>query len=214
MVGEIEERLIAVIDYGIGNLGSAHKALLAIGAKSELVSRARELDGISGVVLPGVGSFGACVNALRSTGLDEVVLSAIEAGIPLLGICVGMQMLYSASEESPGAVGLGIFEAQVAKLKNAPKLPHMSWDQIEILNQAPSSPLLDGFSGDEWFYFVHSFAPEISEHTLATCEFGTRFAAIVGRDNVFGTQFHPEKSSKVGLKLLANFVKICGDRVG
>lgn len=201
--------MIAVIDYGIGNLGSAHKALLAIGADSELVDNARDLDEVRGVVLPGVGSFGACVNALRSTGLEQVVVSAVENGIPLLGICVGMQMLYLGSEESPGVSGLGFFNGYVRKLTDAPKLPHMSWDQVELSNDGSRNSLLYRFSGEEWFYFVHSYAPEITVDALAFCEYGNRFAAIVGRENIFGTQFHPEKSSKAGLKLLENFVQIC-----
>lgn len=205
--------MIAVIDYGIGNLGSAHKALLAIGAESELVDCVRDLDGVTGVVLPGVGSFGACVNAIRSTGLEYLVLSAIERGIPLLGICVGMQMLYAGSEESPEVAGLGILNGYVRKLTNAPKLPHMTWDQVELLNVGEQSLLLDNFSGDEWFYFVHSYAPEVTTDTLAFCEFGNKFTAIVGRDNIFGTQFHPEKSSKAGLKLLENFSNICRSKV-
>ena len=128
--------------------------------------------------------------------------------VPILGICVGMQMLYQRSEESPGAVGLGLIQGEVRRLRNAEKLPHMSWDTI---TQITSSPLLESFTGSEWFYFVHSFAPEITDQTVASCEFGSIFSAVVSDGLLFGTQFHPEKSSSSGLKLLSNFVGLCSE---
>lgn len=200
--------MIAVIDYGIGNLGSAYKALKALGVDAELVDHPRSVDEISGLILPGVGSFGACISALRSTKLEGMVYQAQEKKVPLLGICVGMQMLYQGSEESPGVAGLGLLKGEVKRLRNAVKLPHMSWDEI---TQVASSPLLKSFKGDEWFYFVHSFAPEITDQTVASCDFGTEFTAVVGQGLLFGTQFHPEKSSSNGLRLLSNFVELCSE---
>lgn len=200
--------MIAVIDYGIGNLGSAYKALRALGVDAELVDHPRNVEEISGLVLPGVGSFGACISALRSTGLDRMVYQAQERMVPVLGICVGMQMLYQGSEESAGVGGLGLLKGEVRRLRNAEKLPHMSWDTI---TEIAASPLLKGFTGMEWFYFVHSFAPEITDQTLASCDFGCIFSAVAGDGLVFGTQFHPEKSSSNGLKLLTNFVELCSE---
>jgi glutamine amidotransferase len=200
--------VIAVIDYGIGNLGSAYKALKALRVDAELVDHPRSVSEISGLILPGVGSFGACISALRFTGLDRMVYQAQQSSIPVLGICVGMQMLYQRSEESPGASGLGLLNGEVRRLRNAKKLPHMSWDTITTIK---SSSLLKGFTGGEWFYFVHSFAPEVTDQTVASCDFGSVFTAVAGDGLVFGTQFHPEKSSSNGLMLLSNFVALCSE---
>ncbi len=201
--------MIAVIDYGIGNLGSAHKALLKIGAEAELASEPRSLSGISGIVLPGVGSFGACVGALKSTGLDAMVMEAVDAGIPLLGICVGMQMLYEGSEESPEVAGLGLLEGRVLRLVDAPKIPHMSWNQISYVKSGSHSSLFKNLPELTWFYFVHSFAPDITSDSVATCDYGKEFTAAAAKGVIFGTQFHPEKSSGKGLALLGNFVELC-----
>lgn len=201
--------MIAVLDYGIGNLGSAYKALRMIGASAALVDARAPLDGIDGVILPGVGSFGACMSALRSYGLDSMLFEAVESGIPILGICVGMQMLYENSEESPNVSGLGLVDGAVKRISGAPKLPHMSWSQIHFANGGESNPLFDGIEESAWFYFVHSFAPEFTENTVARCEYGDGFTAVVSRGKIIGTQFHPEKSSTIGLALLSNFVKQC-----
>lgn len=204
--------MIAVIDYGIGNLGSAHKALKSIGAETQLVDSPEALDGITGMVLPGVGSFGACVTALRSTGLDSMVLSGAERGIPLLGVCVGMQMLYEGSEESPGVAGLGLLGGQVRRLSGAPKIPHMSWNQVRYQENGFDNFLFKDLPELTWFYFVHSYAPELTTDTIATCSYGRNFTAVVAKGEVFGTQFHPEKSSKKGLMLLSNFAEHCNRR--
>lgn len=205
--------MIAVLDYGIGNLGSAYKALRMIGASAALVDARLPLKGIDGVILPGVGSFGACVSALRSHRLDSMLFDAVENDIPVLGICVGMQMLYENSEESPDMPGLGLFAGQVKKISGAPKLPHMSWNQIHFANGGGSNPLFDGIEELSWFYFVHSFAPELTSTTVATCEYGDGFTAVVSSGKITGTQFHPEKSSTIGLALLSNFVMQCYPKV-
>lgn len=201
--------MIVVIDYGIGNLGSAQKALSTIGVEAQLVSRPKTLSDVDGVVLPGVGSFGACVEALRSTRLDSVVFEAVEAGVPLLGICVGMQMLYEGSEESPEEPGLGLLSGRVARLTGAAKVPHMSWNRISYVNGGAQSALFAGLEENSWFYFVHSFAPEVTEDSVALCSYGDGFSAAAAKGMVFGTQFHPEKSSTKGLRMLENFARLC-----
>lgn len=198
--------MIAVVDYGIGNLGSAYKALTKIGVEAVLVDRPIDLSNITGLVVPGVGSFGACMNALRSKGLEDTILDSVGANIPILGICVGMQMLYEGSEESPGIAGLGLLKGYVAKITNAPKLPHMSWNQIKVIKDGENF-LFRNLPLSPWFYFVHSYAPRITEDSLAMCDYGDGFGAVAAKGNILGTQFHPEKSSFTGLKLLANFVE-------
>lgn len=206
--------MIAVLDYGIGNLGSAYKALNIIGADAGLVDARIPLDGVDGVILPGVGSFGACITALRSHGLDSMLLEAAERGLPILGICVGMQMLYEGSEESPDVPGLGFVPGRVKRISGAPKLPHMSWNQISFVNGGETNALFEGLEASAWFYFVHSFAPEFTDYTIAKCGYGNGFTAVVAKERIIGTQFHPEKSSKMGLSLLSNFVRQCDPKVG
>jgi imidazole glycerol-phosphate synthase subunit HisH len=202
--------LIAVLDYGIGNLRSAQKALEHVGADARLVTRAEEAEGAAGVVLPGVGAFGACMKALRSSGLDAVAHDAVDRGIPFLGVCVGMQLLYEGSDESPDERGLGILDGRIRLLPDGVKRPQMQWNRLEIVK--PGDPLLSDLSpdGDPWVYFVHSYAAEASHDVSAYCDYGGRTVAAVARgDNVWATQFHPEKSGVVGLRLLKNFVDRC-----
>ena len=201
--------MIAVLDYGIGNLRSAEKALQKVGADARLVTEASEADGATGVVLPGVGAFGRCMEALRDSGLDAVTKDAVRSGRPFLGICVGMQMLYEGSEEDPGVAGLGLLPGVVRRLTAGVKHPQMQWNTLTV-ERAHS--MLDGLRRPAWMYFVHSFAPERSatgDEVVASCEYGTAVVAAVARDNVFATQFHPEKSGDDGLKLLANFAASC-----
>jgi glutamine amidotransferase len=203
---------IAVLDYGIGNLRSAEKALQHVGADARLVTTAAETDGAAGVVLPGVGAFGRCMEALRESGLDAVTKDAVRSGRPFLGICVGMQMLYEGSEEDPGVAGLGILPGMVRRLAAGVKHPQMQWNVLDV---ARPSPLLEGLPHPAWVYFVHSYAPEASPEgaeVAATCEYGGPVVAAVARDNVWATQFHPEKSGAAGLRLLANFAAACGAR--
>lgn len=200
--------VIAVLDYGIGNLRSAEKALVHLGAPARLVERPEEVDGAAGVVLPGVGAFGACAEALEATGLGAAALRAVESGVPFLGICVGFQLLYPSSEESPGARGLSVFEGEIRRLSGEVKLPQMQWNRLDR-RPGTTSGLLAGQPESPWVYFVHSYAPSIGPETVATCDYGGPVAAVVERGNVWGTQFHPEKSSTTGLAILANFVARC-----
>jgi glutamine amidotransferase len=198
--------VIAVLDYGIGNLRSAEKALQHVGADARLVTSAADARAASGVVLPGVGAFGRCMEALRDSGLDRVALESVERGTPFIGICVGMQMLYEKSEESPGVAGLGVLDGAIRLLPEGVKRPQMQWNVLDV--RSPS-PLLADLPEPAWAYFVHSFSAELSDDVIATCDYGGPVAAVVERDNVWATQFHPEKSAKVGLGLLANFVSLC-----
>lgn len=207
---------IAVIDYGIGNLFSAYKALVKVGAPAYLVSRPEELAGAQAVVLPGVGDFGACMAAFRERGFEEPFRAAVDSNVPILGICVGMQMLFDSSEEAEGSRGLGILPGRVERLKGEVRLPQMQWNRLRFTDwsktQALTLPsrLFRGLEEDEsWFYFVHSFAAMPSAMSTALAEYGGEFSAAVGFGNVMGTQFHPEKSSTAGLRVLTNFVELC-----
>jgi glutamine amidotransferase len=196
---------VVVLDYGIGNLRSAARALVRVGARAELVTEPGAVRGADGVVLPGVGAFGRCAAALAETGLGPAALAAIEAGVPFLGICVGLQLLYDRSEEEPGARGLGVLPGTVMALDPSVKRPQMQWNRLERRPGAASG-LLAGLELTPWVYFVHSYAPEETAATVATCEYGGRIVAAVETGAVWGTQFHPEKSGTVGLEILGNFV--------
>jgi glutamine amidotransferase len=194
---------VAVIDYGIGNLRSAEKALWRVGADARLVTGAGDVRAADGVVLPGVGHFGRCSEALAESGLWEVAYQAATAGRPFLGICVGMQLLYESSEEAPEARGLGVFPGKVTLLPQGVRRPQMQWN---LLTVRPGSRLLAGLEEGTWVYFVHSYAAPVGPETVATCEYGGTLVAAVEQGPVWGTQFHPEKSSSAGLAVLANFV--------
>lgn len=193
---------VAVLDYGIGNLRSAQKALNLKGAKAELVDNPEKILSADGIVLPGVGHFGTCMNALVERGLDDTVRKAVEKSIPFLAICVGMQLLYESSQEAPGIPGLQIFQGEIGILPEKVKRPQMQWNKIQI--QQPHS-WLSGLE-DSWMYFVHSFVPPLDEFCIATSNYGGNFPAVVGRDSILATQFHPEKSGEAGLNLIGNFV--------
>jgi imidazole glycerol-phosphate synthase subunit HisH len=204
---------IAVLDYGIGNLRSAEKALVHLGAAASLVADPAEVADAAGVVLPGVAAFGPCADALATTGLGAAAQAAIDRGVPFLGLCVGFQLLYERSEESPGARGLGIFPGTVVRLQGDVKIPQMQWNALDRL-PATASGLLAGLEEHPWVYFVHSYEAPIGEETVATCDYGGTVPAAVERGNVWGTQFHPEKSGATGLAILANFVARCTEPVG
>ena len=202
---------IAVLDYGIGNLRSAQKALERAGADAVLTSDAEVIHSANGVVLPGVGNFGKCIEALRKTGIDRIALDAIETGRPFLGICIGMQLLFEKSEESPNHQGLGVLPGEIRILPEGVKRPQMQWNSIHVRQP---TPMLEGLDG-EWLYFVHSYAADLStnnEIVVATCSYGGDVVAAIQSDNIFATQFHPEKSSDAGRDFLQNFVAACKGR--
>ncbi len=196
--------LVAVLDYGIGNLRSAQKALLRVGAEAHLTADSGLIADADAVVLPGVGAFGACMRALHDSGLGEQAISAAGSGRPFIGICVGMQLLYDASEESPGVDGLGVLPGEVELLPSHVKRPQMQWNRLQICRG--DHPSMAGLE-DPWLYFVHSYAAPVNENTVATVDYGGPVNAVVGVGNVWATQCHPEKSSQAGLSLLANWVQ-------
>ena len=200
---------IAVLDYGIGNLRSAQKALEHVGARAELTSDAAVARAADAVVLPGVGAFGACMGALRSNGLEEVVHESVRSGRPFIGICVGMQMLFGTSEEDPGVAGLGVIPGDVRWIPTGVPRPQMQWNRLELRT---SDPMFEGLGPDPWMYFVHSLhgVPTDDSDVAATVRYGATLNVAFRRGNVFATQFHPEKSSRVGLALLGNFVREAG----
>lgn len=197
---------IAVVDYGIGNLRSAEKALQHVRADARLTSDVRTIEQADAVVLPGVGAFGACMRALRDSGLEAVTRSAATDGRPFLGICIGMQMLFDGSDETPDVTGLGVVEGRVTLLPKTVRLPQMGWNTLEI---TPGSRLGAGLPDPAWLYFVHSYAPEPADPGVvaAWCEYGRRFAAAIEAGPVWATQFHPEKSGDAGAQLIANWIK-------
>jgi glutamine amidotransferase len=198
--------LVAVLDYGIGNLRSAQKSLQHVGADARLTADRGLIAEADGIVLPGVGAFGACMAALDASGLDTVAIEASRSGRPFLGICVGMQLLCSASEESPAVEGLGVFDLDVIRIPGEVKLPQMQWNRLRTRAR---HPLFAGLPPDPWMYFVHSFAAKDSTATIATCEYGGDVVAAVADGPVAAVQFHPEKSSHAGQALLGNFVASC-----
>lgn len=199
-----------MLDYGIGNLRSAQKALEHVGADARLVTTPAEAAGAAGVVLPGVGAFGACMRALRQSGLDTVAEQAVSSGVPFLGVCVGMQLLYEASDESPDATGLGLLPGRIRLLRDGVKRPQMQWNRLEL--QQPEHPLVSTLPAEPWVYFVHSYAAEDTGRgeVVATCDYGGPVVAAVAAGNVWAAQFHPEKSGPVGLAMLRGFVDACG----
>lgn len=201
--------LVAVLDYGIGNLHSAQKALETMGADARLTVDPGLVADADGVVLPGVGAFGACMRALRSTGLERPALDAASSGRPFLGICVGMQMLFDRSEEDPAVSGLGIVPGLVEWIPPGVRRPQMQWNRLDVV--IPGDPMLVDLGDDPWLYFVHSLhgVPDDPGVVAATCDYGGTLNAAFRLDNVFATQFHPEKSGSTGLRLLANFVGVC-----
>jgi len=197
---------VAVLDYGIGNLRSAQKALERVGADAVLTADARIAASVDAVVLPGVGAFGACMNALRAAGLESVVHDSVGRGVPFMGICVGMQMLFDSSEEDETATGLGIIPGSVQWLSSDLPRPQMQWNQLNITK---GDVLFSGLNERPWMYFVHSLhgVPADNNDVAATVHYGETLNVAFRRGNVFATQFHPEKSTTAGLQLLENFVK-------
>lgn len=193
---------VAIADYGIGNLRSVQKALQIAGADAFLATNADELKAAKATVLPGVGHFGRCVEALGKSGLRDAVVEAADSGRTFLAICVGMQMLFETSAEAPGVPGLGILQGHVEPLSSEVKRPQMQWNQLTVTGEHTWLGALDR----QWMYFVHSYAVRSSVNELAHCDYGGRLVAIAGNESIVATQFHPEKSSKAGLGLLKSFV--------
>ena len=201
---------IALIDYDMGNLGSVAKALDFLGVKCAVVENAAELERFDGCILPGVGSFGDGMEALRSKGFDAILPRFIASGKSFLGICLGMQMLLEESEESPGVRGLGIFPGAVKRFRlDGLKVPHMGWNAVDF---DPASPIARGLNDGDFCYFVHSYYVSADAPAcIARCVYGHPFAAMLGKGRCFAVQFHPEKSQRPGLTLLTNFLRIAGE---
>jgi glutamine amidotransferase len=204
-------RPIAIVDYGMGNLRSVQKAFERLGRAAEVTRDPDRIVAAPGVVLPGVGAFGACMGNLTALGLVEPVKRAIAGGRPFLGICLGMQLLFDESEEFGPVAGLGMLRGRVVRFPASPelKVPHMGWNSLRIARRAPA---LAGIADGDYVYFVHSYYPVPDDPAVVatTTGYGFEFASSVSRDNVFACQFHPEKSQRVGLRLLENFVGIVG----
>jgi len=197
---------VAIVDYGAGNVPSVERALRKLGANAARVNDADALASARAMVLPGVGHFAALIRALDERELRAPLKDAILSGKPFLGICLGLQALYQSSEEAPDLAGLGIFPEKVCGLPANVKLPHMGWNRLKMRR---SSPLLEGLTEDHYFYFAHSFAAQAADgETLAVCDYGAEFAAVLEVDRVCAVQFHPEKSGEAGALLLANFLRL------
>jgi glutamine amidotransferase len=205
--------MIAIVDYGVGNLRSVQKGLERVGAAAIVTSDPAELDAGQGVILPGVGAFGDAMANLRERALLAPVLRQVEAGKPLLGICLGMQLLFEESEEMGRHRGLGLLRGRVVRFPEGDlKVPHIGWNQLH----APRGAVLAGIREGAYAYFVHSYyaLPEHSRDVLATTDYGIEFASVVGQGRIWGAQFHPEKSQEVGLQLLQNFSQLVAEEEG
>ena len=209
--------MIAIIDYDAGNVKSVEKALQYLGQEAEITGDKDKILAADRVVLPGVGAFGLAMDKLRSRGLDKVIYEFVETGKPFLGICLGLQLLFDSSEESPGVEGLGLIKGRITKIPNEytaedgtkvfQKVPQIGWNDLKI---NPKSRLFAGINGNPYVYFVHSYflTADNPEEVAASTYYGTEIHAAVEKGNIFATQFHPEKSSEVGLKILQNFINL------
>lgn len=201
---------IGLIEYGAGNLPSVERALAKLGVESHRASSPEGLAGCDALILPGVGHFGALMRSLNERGLVKPIRDAVTDGVPLLGICLGLQAMFATSDEAPGDAGLNLFPQNVSALPPTDRLPHMGWNQ---LRRVRPSRLLEGVTPDAYFYFAHSYAAlEAGDAGVALCDHCASFVAAVEQGNVFATQFHPEKSGPVGAQVLSNFVKQAGNK--
>jgi glutamine amidotransferase len=201
--------MIALVDYGMGNLRSVEKALARVGADVRIVTGPDEVPAADKLVVPGVGAFGDCMRNLECAGLVEPIRQFARSGKAFLGICLGFQALFESSAEAPGVNGLAVFEGSVPRFgQNGLKVPHMGWNQLKI--RQPGCPLLSGVADGSYVYFVHSYycAPKSPTLMCGTTDYGIEFCSMLWAGNVFATQFHPEKSQAVGLKMLENFVRL------
>ena len=200
---------VVILDYGVGNLRSVEKAFAAAGADATVSDDERVLRGAAALVLPGVGAFGACMKALSARGFDELVCERVAEGIPLLGVCVGMQMLFEESEEFGRTLGLGLLRGRVRRFANDLLVPQVGWNQVR---QPIAHALLEGIEDHAFFYFVHSFycEPDDPAVVIGETEYGGPYASVIAQGRICGVQFHPEKSQAAGLRLLGNFARISG----
>jgi glutamine amidotransferase len=198
--------MISIVDYGAGNLPSVERAFLVLGAETERATDPSQIGAADALVLPGVGHFSAFVAGLRKRNLTAALHDASARGVPILGICLGLQALFDSSEEARNEAGLGLLEGNVRSLPNAVKSPHIGWNQVTPVKP---SRLLQGLSADTHFYFAHSFvAPAGPEYTAAICDHGVQFVAVIEYKNLFAVQFHPEKSGEAGSRLVKNFLQV------
>ena len=205
----VEAPKIVVLDYGMGNLHSVSRAIETVGGSASVTANRRDIGNADALVIPGVGAFGACVRALAERGLDQAIRVFVESGRPVFGVCLGMQVLFKESDEDPEE-GLSIVAGRSRRLPPDVKVPHMGWNTVEW---SGSHPYVDGIPDGARFYFVHSYAPDvIVGTTVGITEHGRRFSSVVAHDNVFATQFHPEKSADAGLQIYASFVKAVAGR--
>ena len=205
---------VAIIDYGVGNLRSVEKAFAATDCEAVVSSKETDLRAAGKLVLPGVGAFGACMRALRERGFDELVRERVAEGTPLLGVCVGMQMLFEESDEFGATPGLGLLRGRVRNFSDDSRVssarlvvPHVGWNRIDQIRE---NPLFDGVTNRSFFYFVHSYYCEPTDKSVIAgeTEYGLNYASVVAKDNICGVQFHPEKSQDAGLRLLRNFARL------
>ncbi len=198
---------IALLDYGAGNVTSVERALRKLGAEPQRSNSPKCIASAEAIVLPGVGHYSALIRALDQQNLRAALLDSIRRGVPFLGICLGLQALYASSEEASDLLGLNLFSGSVNSLPRTVKLPHMGWDQLQ---RTRPSRLLEGISPGAYFYFAHSFAAtNANGEAVASCDYGTNFAAVLEKENIFAVQFHPEKSGDAGAQLLRNFLAGC-----
>jgi len=197
--------MIAIFDYGAGNLRSVQNTLDAIGATYQIVRTAEALNQAEKIVLPGVGHFGQMLRALDEMNVRETLIARINTGVPFLGICLGLQGLFEASEEAPGQRGLGIFPGTVKRFDNSARVPHMGWNQLD---KVKPSKLLKGLPEHPYVYFAHSYYVPVVTQAAATCTYSATYTAVIESDNIFGVQCHPEKSGPLGLAIVRNFVEL------
>ena len=196
---------VVIVDYGAGNLPSVERALRALGAETKRATEPNQIAEAKAIILPGVGHFAAFVAGLRERDLTDSLRAANKAGVPILGICLGLQAMFASSEEAPGECGLGFFPQEIHALPAHVKSPHIGWNQVRLTRE---SSLLKGISPDAYFYFAHSFAaPATAESTVAACDHGFPFAAVIESNNLSAVQFHPEKSGETGVQVLRNFLE-------
>ena len=208
--------MIAILDYGMGNLRSVSKAFQSQDFPAVVTRNSQDIFNARGLVLPGVGAFGDCVKNLTEYKLIDPILKFIDSGKPFLGICLGLQVLFEESEEAPGVKGLGVIKGRVVRFPDFKeghlKVPHMGWNQVSIKKDVP---ILKGVPENSWFYFVHSYYPSPEDDSLSAVKttYGFEFTAAVSKNNIFASQFHPEKSSDLGLKMIHNFSIQCGEKL-